>query len=76
MPRKKSVAKKIFKCKRKEIDGDKSNYVIRWKGEWDTQSLRALRAHIDRACAEFMEELEAPKQEQQEDQRVRFRDEY
>ena len=55
MPRK--VVKKIFKAKRKTINEDRNNFVIRFKGKWSPAELKELRQVLDSACAGVMEDL-------------------
>ena len=61
MPRK--VVKKIFKAKRKAIDDDRNNFVIRFKGKWSPAELKELRLALDGACAGVMEDLTRPKEQ-------------
>ena len=53
MPR--TVKKKIYKAKRKEIDGSKDQFVIRFKA-LDKQEIKALRLALDECCADFMDQ--------------------
>ena len=52
MPR--AVKKKIFKAKRKEIDGSKDQYIIRWKN-LEKDEIKALRIALDECCSDFLE---------------------
>ena len=51
MPRK--IAKKVYKVKRKVIDENKDNFVVKFKG-LDKQEIKALRSELDECCREFM----------------------
>ena len=60
MPKaKKPVAKKIFKVKRKTDEkGDKNNFVIRWKGDWDKQEVKEFRSDLDYYLSRYLEDKE------------------
>ena len=73
MPSKKSVVKKIFKVKRKTINDDKNNFVVRFKGEWSREELKEFRQILDECCAGIMHDLCKPKEPEC---RIRERDEY
>jgi len=60
MPRK--IVKKIFKAKRKAIDDDRNNFIIRFKGKWSASELKELRLALDGACAGVMEDLTREKE--------------
>ena len=60
MPRK--IVKKIFKAKRKAINDDRNNFVIRFKGKWSSAELKELRLALDGACAGVMEDLDKPEE--------------
>ena len=56
MPRK--IAKKVYKVKRKVIDENKDNFVVKFKG-LDKQEIKALRTELDECCRAFMTPVEA-----------------
>jgi|MDSW01.1.fsa_nt_gb hypothetical protein len=68
MPSKKQIAKKIFKVKRKTLDDDRNNFVVRFKGPFSKQELKDLRVVIDESCAAFMHDLSRPKQVEEKDE--------
>ena len=53
---KKVVAKKIFKVKKKTLNNDPNNFVIRWKGDWDKQEIRDLRTDLDYYLSRYLDE--------------------
>ena len=55
MPRK--IVKTIFKAKRKAINDDRNNFVIRFKGKWSSAELKELRLALDGACSGVMDDL-------------------
>ena len=61
MPKK--IVKKIFKAKRKTLDDDRNNFVIRFKGKWSSTELRELRQALDSACAGVMADISEEKDE-------------
>ena len=67
MPKaKKVIAKKIFKVKRiTDTKGDKNNFVIRWKGDWDKQEIKDFRSDLDYYVSRYLEE----KQEDEDEKR-------
>ena len=69
MPKsKKPVAKKIFKVKRKTLDDDKNNFVIRFKGDWQKDEIKLLRSVLDDACKGVMHDLKTPPVEAERDE--------
>ena len=65
---KKQIAKRIFKVKRKTLDDDRNNFVVRFKGAFSKQELKDLRVVIDEACAAFMYDLSRPKEPVEKDE--------
>ena len=67
MPKaKKAVAKKIFKVKRiTDAKGDKNNFVIRWKGDWEKQEIKDFRSDLDYYISRYLDE----KQEDEDEKR-------
>ena len=53
----KAVAKKIFKVKRiTDAKGDKNNFVIRWKGDWEKQEIKDFRSDLDYYISRYLDE--------------------
>ena len=67
MPKvKKPIAKKIFKVKRKTLNDDKNNFVIRWKGDWDKQEIKDFRSDLDYYISRYLDERQEDEDEKRD----------
>lgn len=53
----KQIKKKIFKVKRKEIDENKDNFVVRFKGLTKPE-IKALRTDLDEYLKHYLEPVQ------------------
>ena len=53
----KSSAPKIFKVKKKTIDEDKNNFVVRFKN-LSKEQIKQLRVELDDVCRHFFDKAE------------------
>ena len=58
----KQIKKKIFKVKRKEIDENKDNFVVRFKG-LSKPEIKQLRTDIDAFLKDYLEPISEEKSE-------------
>ena len=56
----KQIKKKIFKVKRKEIDENKDNFVVRFKG-LSKPEIKQLRTDIDAFLKDYLEPISEEK---------------
>ena len=63
---KKHVPPKIFKVKKKRINDNPNNFVVRFKGDWEKTKLKEFKDDLDYFCQHYLEQTREPAYDKQE----------